>query len=572
MPVARIEEVLEDLRQGRMIILVDDEDRENEGDLTMAAEKVTPEAINFMARYGRGLICLSLAPEIVDRLKLPLMVKDNRSPFKTAFTVSIEARQGVTTGISAADRAHTILTAVADDAKPEDLVQPGHVFPLRARRGGVLFRTGQTEGSVDLARLAGLEARGGHLRGHERRRDHGPNAGSGEVRRATRPEDRHRAGHHRLPHEERELSSTRRPRPILPTPFGEFTVIAFVNDLDEYEHLALVKGEIDPQGEILVRVHSQCTTGDVFGSFRCDCGTQLQRAMEMVQEEGQGVILYMQQEGRGIGLANKIKAYALQDKGRDTVEANEELGFEADLRDYGVGAQILAALGVRKMRLMTNNPKKIIGLEGYGLEIVGRVPIETEPRPENLKYLVTKCQKLGHLLKIPGRRAVIQSQFSRGGVTLCRRCWKGKIGAAGFRFAIVVSRFNDFISSRLVEGAMDALRRHGAADEQIILVKVPGAFEIPLVAKRLAKSGRYDAVICLGAVIRGATPHFDYVAAEVSKGIATVALETRVPVTFGVLTTDNLEQAIERAGSKSGNKGWDAAMAAMEMVNLFKQL
>ena len=382
-----------------MIILVDDEDRENEGDLTMAAEKVTPEAINFMAKYGRGLICLSLAPEIVDRLKLPLMVTDNRSPFKTAFTVSIEARQGVTTGISAADRAHTIQTAIADDAEPDDLVQPGHVFPLRARRGGVLFRTGQTEGSVDLARLAGLKPAGVIC---EVMNDDGTMARMPDLRKFAEQHGlkiatvadviAYRMRKESFVHKAAET--------LLPTPFGEFRAVAFVNDIDDYEHLALIKGEVSPDKEVLVRVHSQCLTGDVFGSYRCDCGTQLEKAMEMVQEQGLGVILYMMQEGRGIGLANKIKAYALQDQGRDTVEANEELGFEADLRDYGVGAQILAALGVRKMRLMTNNPKKIIGLEGYGLEVVGRVPIETEPRPENLRYLVTKCQKLGHLLNI----------------------------------------------------------------------------------------------------------------------------------------------------------------------------
>ena len=407
MPVSQIEEVLEDLRQGRMIILVDDESRENEGDLTLAAEKVTPEAINFMARYGRGLICLSLAPEIVDRLKLPLMVMNNRSPFQTAFTVSIEARTGVTTGISAADRAHTIRTAVADEARPEDLVQPGHVFPLRARRGGVLFRTGQTEGSVDLARLAGLKPAGVIC---EVMNEDGTMARMPDLERfaerhglkiaTVRDVIAYRMRNESFVHKAAET--------LLPTPYGTFMAIAYVNDLDSHEHLALVKGEIDPEKEIMVRVHSQCTTGDVFGSFRCDCGAQLERAMEMVNEEGLGVILYMQQEGRGIGLANKIKAYALQDKGRDTVEANRELGFEPDLRDYGVGAQILASLGIRKIRLMTNNPKKIIGLEGYGLEVTGRIPIETVPRPENLKYLVTKCQKLGHLLQVknwadPGR-------------------------------------------------------------------------------------------------------------------------------------------------------------------------
>jgi len=399
MPVSSIEEVLEDLRQGKMIILVDNEDRENEGDLTIAAEKITPEAINFMAKFGRGLICLALNHEIVERLKLTPMVYDNRSPYKTAFTTSIEARHGVTTGISAADRAHTILTAVADDARPEDLVQPGHVFPLRARRGGVLFRTGQTEGSVDLARLAGLKPAGVIC---EIMKDDGNMARLPDLEvfaekhglKISTVADiiAYRMRNESFVHIVAET--------VLPTPLGEFRAIAFVNDIDDYEHLALVKGEIDSENEVMVRVHSGCLTGDVFGSYRCDCGEQLKRAMAMVQEEGLGVVLYLQQEGRGIGLANKLKAYALQDKGLDTVEANQELGFDADLRDYGVGAQILVALGVRKMRLITNNPKKIIGLEGYGLEVAGRVPIEIEPRPENLKYLLTKCQKLGHIMDI----------------------------------------------------------------------------------------------------------------------------------------------------------------------------
>lgn len=399
MPISRIEDVLEDFRQGRIIILVDDEDRENEGDLTIAAEKVTPEAINFMAKYGRGLICLALDPEIVEKLKLSQMVEENRSSFQTAFTVSIEAAKGVTTGISAADRAHTVLTAIADDAKPEDLVQPGHVFPLRSRRGGVLFRTGQTEGSVDLARLAGLKHAAVIC---EVMKDDGTMARLPDLQKFAETHDLKIATvadiiSYRM---RTESFVHRAAETILPTPFGEFKAIAFVNDIDDYEHLALVKGEIDPEKEILVRVHSGCLTGDVFGSYRCDCGEQLERAMQMVQEEGLGIILYLQQEGRGIGLANKLKAYALQDQGFDTVEANEELGFAPDLRDYGVGAQILVALGVRKMKIITNNPKKIIGLDGYGLEVTSRVPIECEPRPENIRYLTTKCQKLGHLLKI----------------------------------------------------------------------------------------------------------------------------------------------------------------------------
>ncbi|MBW1614475.1 MAG: bifunctional 3,4-dihydroxy-2-butanone-4-phosphate synthase/GTP cyclohydrolase II [Deltaproteobacteria bacterium] len=395
--ISNIKGALEDLRQGKMIILVDDEDRENEGDLTMIAEKVTPEAINFMAKYARGLICLALHPDIVERLKLPLMVHDNQSRFQTAFTVSIEAKNGVTTGISAADRAHTILTAVADDAKPDDLVQPGHLFPLRARRGGVLFRTGQTEGSVDLARLAGLKPAAviceimnedGTM---ARRPDLDQFAKKHGLRIVTVADIiAYRMRNESFVHKEAET--------ILPTPYGEFKAVAFINELDNSEHLALIKGEIEPNKDILVRVHSECLTGDVFGSYRCDCGDQLKKSLKMINQEGLGVVVYLRQEGRGIGFANKLKAYALQDKGFDTVEANKELGFKPDLRDYGVGAQILVALGVRRMRIMTNNPKKIIGLDGYGLTVTGRVPIEITPRPENVRYLLTKCEKLGHIM------------------------------------------------------------------------------------------------------------------------------------------------------------------------------
>jgi len=398
--VVSIKSAIEDVKKGKMVILVDDEDRENEGDLMIAAENVTPEAINFMAKYGRGLICLSLTPERVAELKLPMMVSDNRSRFQTAFTVSIEARRGVTTGISAADRATTVLTAIDDRTKPEDLISPGHIFPLRAREGGVLVRSGQTEGSVDLARLAGLKAAAVICE-----------VMNEDGTMARMPDLVIFAKRHNLKiitiadiikYRMRNESLVRRCATVtLPTEYGgTFKAIAYGNDIDSSHHLALVKGEIHPEDEVLVRVHSQCLTGDVFGSKRCDCGDQLHKAMAMVNEEGKGVILYMNQEGRGIGLINKLRAYSLQEGGKDTVEANEELGFKADLRDYGIGAQILVDLGVRKIRLMTNNPRKIIGLEGYGIRVVDRIPIEMQPNTENLDYLKTKKKKLGHLLSI----------------------------------------------------------------------------------------------------------------------------------------------------------------------------
>lgn len=398
--IHRIEAALEDIRQGKMVILVDDEDRENEGDLTMAAEKVTPETINFMAKYGRGLICLSLTDERLNELRLPMMVSENTSRFQTAFTVSIDARKGVTTGISAADRAATILAAVDESAQPEDLVSPGHIFPLRARQGGVLVRTGQTEGSVDLARLAGLKPAGVIC---EIMKDDGTMA--------RMPDLRIFAEEHGLKivtiadlikyRLNKESLVRRIATATLPTKYGGvFTAIAYENDVDPYHHIALLKGEIRAEDTVLVRVHSQCLTGDVFGSRRCDCEEQLHTAMAMVEKEGKGVIVYMRQEGRGIGLVNKLRAYCLQDIGKDTVEANEALGFKADMRDYGIGAQILADLGLHKIRLLTNNPRKIIGLEGYGIEVVERVAIETKPHQENIEYLKAKAKKMGHLLSI----------------------------------------------------------------------------------------------------------------------------------------------------------------------------
>ena len=400
MPICSVEEAVADIKAGRMIILVDDEDRENEGDLTIAAEFVTPELINFMVTHARGLVCLSLGPELAEKLELNPMSRDNKSRFGTNFTVSIEARCGVSTGISAKDRATTILAAVADNAVPSDLVTPGHIFPIKAQAGGVLARAGQTEGSVDLARLAGLKPAG--VICEIMRED-------GEM--ARLPELIEFAGTHNLKIatirdiiryrlERGETSVRRAAEAKLPTPYGDFKIIAYESDVSQEAHVALVMGDISGAAPVLTRVHSECLTGDSLHSLRCDCGKQLDAAMAAIAKEGRGVILYMRQEGRGIGLANKIRAYALQDEGLDTVEANNRLGFQADLREYGLGAQMLVDLGVRKMRLLTNNPKKVVGLEGYGLAVEERVPLELDTDPHSSEYMRAKKEKLGHLLKL----------------------------------------------------------------------------------------------------------------------------------------------------------------------------
>ncbi|MDX1584099.1 MAG: bifunctional 3,4-dihydroxy-2-butanone-4-phosphate synthase/GTP cyclohydrolase II [Thermoanaerobaculia bacterium] len=399
MSFVTVEEAAELYRRGEMVIIVDDEDRENEGDLSIAADMVTPDSINFMATHGRGLICLALTEERCDQLELPLMVEKNTSNYETAFCVSIEARGRVTTGISAHDRAETVHAAVDPETRPSDLLRPGHIFPLRAKKGGVLKRAGQTEASVDLAAIAGMT----------------PAAVICEIMNpdgtmARLPDLKKYAVKHGLKiisvadiikyRMQNERHIHRMATPHLPTLWGDFRVFAYRNDINGEEHVALVNGEIDEEDEVLVRVHSACLTGDVFGSRRCDCGEQLERAMQMVQEEGKGVILYLLQEGRGIGLVNKLKAYELQDQGDDTIEANRKLGFAPDIRDYGTGSQILRDLGVRKMRLMTNNPAKYVAIEGYGLEIVERIPLEIAPSDGTRKYLETKKKKLGHILEL----------------------------------------------------------------------------------------------------------------------------------------------------------------------------
>jgi 3,4-dihydroxy 2-butanone 4-phosphate synthase/GTP cyclohydrolase II len=393
-----IEDAMEDVRQGRMIIIVDDEDRENEGDLMIASEKATPEAINFMAKYGRGLICLALTEERTSELGLSMMVENNESAFETPFTVSIDAREGITTGISASDRSRTIQTAINSQAGENDLVKPGHIFPLRARAGGVLVRMGQTESSVDISRMSGLYPSGVIC---EIMDDDGTMARLPSLIEFTREHGLKMIttkdlAEYRLQKETlvEEVVSTQ-----LPTEFGVFNAVTFRNVLDNQIYIALIKGKVTAETPTLVRVHSQCLTGDVFGSFRCDCGEQLKESMKMIAEDEKGVLLYLYQEGRGIGIVNKLKAYALQDEGQDTVEANASLGFKPDLREYGVGAQILKKIGLGKIRLLTNNPRKIVGLEGYGLQVVERVSIAVSPKKDNLKYLRTKKKKLGHMIE-----------------------------------------------------------------------------------------------------------------------------------------------------------------------------
>ena len=399
MALATIPEAITDIKAGKFLIIVDDEGRENEGDLAITAEKVTPEIINFMAKHARGLICIAMTGERLDELKIPMMVQDNTSKFYSPFTISVEARHKVSTGISAHDRAATIKALIDPATKPEDIARPGHMFPLRARDGGVLVRAGHTEASVDLAKSAGLYPAGVIC---EIMNEDGTMARVPELEVMAEKYGikmisvaqiiAYRRRHEKL--------IVRVAEARLPTRYSEFHAIAYRSAIDPDEHVALVKGELNGDKPVLVRVHSECLTGDVFHSLRCDCGEQIDLAMKAIAEEGRGVFLYMRQEGRGIGLHNKIRAYALQDQGLDTVEANEALGFASDLRDYGIGAQILADLGVHKLKLLTNNPRKVIGLEGYGLEVVETVPIVCKPNPQNVKYLETKRKKMGHLIKL----------------------------------------------------------------------------------------------------------------------------------------------------------------------------
>ncbi len=576
-----VEQAIADIAAGRAIVVVDDASRENEGDIVFAAGKATPELLAFTIRHVRGLICVPMLGEDLDRLQLPPMTSDNQEHMGTAFTISVDARDGITTGISAADRARTIRTLVDSATEPYEIVRPGHVFPLRYAEGGVLRRAGHTEAAVDLARLAGLTAAGVVA---EIFNDDGTMA--------RRPQLRAFADKHGLTlisiaqlieyrrHSERTVRRVVQTR--VPNEYGEWRAFGYLNSVDGTEHVALVLGDLaEPGGaDVLVRMHSECLTGDVFGSQRCDCGAQLDAAMAAIAAEGRGVVLYLRgHEGRGIGLLSKLRAYQLQDNGADTVDANLELGLPADAREYSTGAQMLADLGVGPLRLLTNNPDKIRGLSGFGIEVTGRVPLPVAATQDNLRYLIAKRDRLGHQLgelfvQNGTSRAVPSPRPGRpgGGVGVSGegRPQGQVVDASGLSLAIAATRWHPEVTGCLVERAVAAAGACGVASP--LVVRVPGAAELPVVAAELAR--RHDAVACLGAVIRGGTPHFDYVCSSVTYGLSRIPLDTGTPVGNGVLTCDTSAQALDRCGGEgsSEDKGWEAVLAALETALVLRGL
>ena len=560
-----VERAIADIAAGKAVVVVDDEDRENEGDLVVAASKVTPELLAFMVRHTSGVVCVPMEGAELDRLKLPPMTYVNEDRKHTAYSVSVDARDGISTGISAADRARTIRVLVDSATEPYELTRPGHIFPLRAVEGGVLRRAGHTEASVDLARLAGLNPAGVIAE-----------IVSEDGSMARLPELRRFADEHGLAlvsiadlvtyRKRTETLVERMAEARLPTRYGEFLAVGYRSTVASDEHVALVRGDLGTGTGVLVRLHSECLTGDVLGSLRCDCGPQLDAALRTVADEGRGVVVYLRgHEGRGIGLMHKLAAYRLQDGGRDTVDANLDLGLPADARDFSVGAQILADLGVSSVRLITNNPAKRAGIEDQGLTVVEQVPLEVHMTPENIGYLRTKRDRMGHDLPglgSPSRTIAGPRRPRRSGRDLGMSGVGSpdlEVDGSGLRVAIVAAQWHTTVMDGLVAGAQRGLAECGVTEP--LLVRVPGSFELPVAAARLARSG-YDAVVALGVVIRGGTPHFDYVCHAATDGLSRVAVDTGVPVGFGLLTCDDEQQALDRAGLDGLARGQGAGGGA----------
>ena len=577
-----VDRAIKDIAAGRPVVVVDDENRENEGDIIFAAGLATPELLAFMIRYTSGVICVPMREAELDRLQLPQMTSHNTEHHRTAFTLSVDARKGISTGISAADRATTISKLVDPATTAADLARPGHVFPLRYAEGGVLRRAGHTEAAVDLARLAGLPEAGVLA---EVVNDDGTMARLPELREFANVHDLALISIGQLieyrRRNERQLSRQAQTR--IPNAYGQWQAFGYRNEIDGTECMALVLGDV-AGSDVLTRLHSECLTGDVFGSLRCDCGAQLEAAMAAISAEGRGVVLYLRgHEGRGVGLLSKLQAYELQDAGADTVDANTELGLPVDAREYSAGAQMLADLGVRSVRLLTNNPAKVGGLVGCGVDITARVPLASAVTPYNLRYLVTKRDKLGHQIQDldEAERAVVRasgplnghrgaSAYRGDGVSGAGSPEAAAVDASGLSLAIVATRWHREITDSLVARGIAAAVACGVPDP--VVLRVAGAIELPVVAAELAR--HHDAVACLGVVIRGGTPHFEYVCDSVTAGLTRVALDARIPVGNGVLTCDTVESARDRCGLPGSHedKGWEAVVAALDTALVLRSI